>query len=449
MNVSVETLPNCLATLRVEVGPDRIAKTREALVSEYLKGVKVPGFRPGKVPRPLVEKRFHKEITEELESRMVSTALDEAIDQKGLRVIQVQAVEDVKLAPAEGCSFSATVVTVPEFELPSYKGLAVKVPSEAVKDSEVDEALQHLRERMADFVDLKEDRGVQMGDFIVTDYSGTVDGVPVHEKFPKVGPVLSRNEGFWIRMTEEAFFPGFCAQLLGGKAGESRSFEVTVPEDFPVEGFGGQKLRYEVTIKEVKERVLPELDDKFAASMAEGKSLTELRDLVRADLGVQKTRRIRDLKREQVMEALLSQVECELPEGMARAESGRVLQELVRENQARGATEDMLRSNEKELVASASQTARNRLKSSFILSKIAEQEKIGVSREELFNQIAALAQSAQVPLQKMLKDVSKRRLLPQIQSEIRTAKALEVVVSEAAVTVDEADAESSEKPKDA
>jgi trigger factor len=418
------------------VGPERVAKTREELVNKFTKDAKMQGFRPGKVPRIMVEKRFQKEISEELESRMVSNTLEEAIQQKGLKVIQVSNVEDVKLGVSEGLSFTATLVTVPQFELPEYKGIPITVPSDVVTEADVDRALENMRERLADFVDLKEDRGVAMEDFAVVDYKGSLGGAPIHEAFPKVGSILSSNEGFWIRMTDESFFPGFCSNLVGAKAGETRSFDVEVPSDFPVEGFSGQKLHYEVTLKEIKLRVLPELNDEFAGGFVKDKTLSELRDLVRAELEGQRRNEIQGLKRDRAMEYLLSKVECELPEDMARAESSRVLSEVVRENQARGVTQEMLKENEKELVTTASQTARNRLKSSFILSRIAEREEIRVTREELFSRIAAIAKGSEMNFEKAVKEVSKRRLVPQIQSEITTAKALDFVVSAATVTVE-------------
>ena len=436
MNVSVESLPNCLATLRVEVGPERVSQTREELVKQFTKDAKMQGFRPGKVPRIMVEKRFQKEISEELENRMVSSTLEEAIKEKGLKVIQVSNVEDVKLGLSEGLVFTATLITVPEFELPEYKGIPISAPSDVVTEADIDRALENMRERMADFVDLKEDRGIAMEDFAVVDYKGTLGGAPIHEAFPKVGSILSSNEGFWIRMTDESFFPGFCSKLVGAKAGEARSFEVEVPADFPVEGFSGQKLHYEVTLKEIKLRVLPELNDEFAGGFVSGKTLVELRELVRSELEGQRKSEVAGIKRDRAMAYLLAHVECELPEDMARAESNRVLSEVVRENQSRGVTQEMLKENEKELVTTASQTARNRLKGQFILSRIAEREEIRVSREEMFSRIAAIAKGSEITIEKALKEVGKRRLVPQIQSEISTAKALDFVVSAATLTVE-------------
>jgi len=437
MKAVVETLPNCLATLHVEVGPDVVGKTRESLVQEFLKEARIPGFRPGKAPRAVVEKRFQKQIVEDLESRVLNTGLQDAIKEKGLKVLHVQNVDDVKMEAA-GLSFSATLVTVPEFDLPDYKGIAVKVPADVVDEKEVEGTLENLRERQADFTDLAEDRGAVMDDFVVVDYKGTIGGKPVHEAYPKVGAILSQNEGFWLRMTEEAFFPGFCAHLVGAKPGDAREFQIEVPADFPVEGFGGQKLDYSVTVKELKQRVLPELTDEFAAGFLPGKGLSDLREVVRQELESRKKAEIEGAKRDQIMEHLLAKVECELPEDMARAESNRVLREVVQDNQRRGVTQEMLKENEKELVATASQTARNRLKGSFILSRIAELEKMDAKYEEVLGRIANMAQAGGISIEKAVKEVRNRRMLQEIESDIRAAKALDFVVANATVTVSEA-----------
>jgi trigger factor len=433
MNVTVESLPNCLATLRVEVGAPRISQTREKILKDYLQQARIPGFRPGKTPRSLVEKRFAKDIAEQTESDLINDSLNEAIREKGLRVLHVRQVDDVQSQP-ESLSFSATLVTVPEFEMPNYKGLALNLPSTVVKESDVDETIEDLRARRADFVDLSEDRGAAMLDFVIVDYKGTIDGKPVHEVSPKVGEILSQNTGFWIRMTEEAFFPGFCQHLVGARPGEVREFQIEVPADFPVEGFGGQKIDYIVTLKEIKVRVLPELNDAFAESLAAGNTLEGLRGLVRSELESRKKQEIEGVKRDQAMDLLLSQVECELPEDMTRSESNRVLREVVEENQRRGLTQEMLRENEKEIVAAASKTARNRLKGSFILMRIAEVEKIEASNDEMLTRVATIAQRAEMTLEKALKEVRRRQMFQQIQSDIVTAKALDFVVSQATLT---------------
>ena len=349
-------------------------------------------------------------------------------------MLQLANIEDVKIGDDNSMSFTATVVTQPDFTLPNYKGLAVQVPSAEVTDAEIEEAVENLREQAADFTDITEDRGAQMEDFIVVDYQGTIQGKPVHEVFPKAGKPLSGNHDFWIKMTDEAFFPGFCQALVDAKPNDTRNFTIEVPPDFPVEGMPGQKIDYEVTLKAIKQKVLPELNDAFADSVVKGKTLADLRTMAREELERQKKTDAESEKRNQIMRSLLSQVECELPTNLVRQETQRILSEIVRENQTRGVAEEVLKENEKEIVGSAAQNARERIKGTFVLTRIAEQEGLKVTREELFGRIATLAQRYEMTFEKMLKELEKRNALDQIQEEIVTGKVLDFLVANANVT---------------
>lgn len=432
MNVVVEPLPNCLATLRVEVEPERVNKAIDQLLHEFGQSVRVPGFRQGKAPRSVVEKKFKKQIREELEGKLLRESTREAIEEKKLRVLQVTNVEDVQLGEDKRMSFTATVVTQPEFELPNYSGLVLESKSTELTEAEIDESIEALREQAADFADVAE-RAAAMEDYVVVSYEGTVDGKPVHESFPKAGKPLSGNDEFWIKMTDEAFFPGYCAQLVGANPGETREFDIEVPADFPVEGMAGVKIHYKVGLKAIKEKVLPELNDEFAGSVIKGKTLVELRELAREELGRQKVAAVEAAKRNDIMKQLLASFECELPANMVRGETQRILGELVRENQARGVAEEVLKENQKELVGVASQNAREKLKGTFLLLRIAEAEGLRVSREEIFGRIAALAERYKVTFEKMAKDLEKSNGIDQLNEEIITAKTLDFLVSKANV----------------
>ncbi|MES2569157.1 MAG: trigger factor [Verrucomicrobiota bacterium] len=433
MNVVYESLPNCLATLRVEVEPAKVNQAMDQLVKEFGKSAKVPGYRPGKAPRAVVEKKFKKQIREELEGKLLRESTREAIQEKQLRVLQIANVEDVQLAEDNTMSFTATVVIQPQFDLPNYSGLSIELKPTEVTDKEIEESIENLRDQAADFNDVPE-RAAQLEDFVVVDYEGTIDGKPVHEVFPKAGHPLSANQDFWIKMTDEAFFPGYCANLVGALPGETREFDIEVPADFPVEGMPGQKIHYKVTLKSVKEKVLPELNDEFAGTVVKGKSLEELRALAREELGRQKVANVEASKRSQVIKQLLAGVECELPVNMVRNETQRIFSEIIRENQSRGVSEEVIRESQKELIGVASQSAREKLKGTFILLRIAEQENIRASREEIFGRIAALAERYQTPFEKMVKELEKNNALDQIQEEIITAKTLDFLISKASVT---------------
>ena len=435
MNVEFEALPNCVATLKISVLPDAVKKAIGEVTSNYTKHATLPGFRAGKAPRSVVERKFSKQIREEVTKQVLSDGCREAIKDKGLRVLSLSEVEDVVWGEDESLKFSATLVLHPSFDLPDYKGIPVTVPSAEVTDSEIDEALNNLRDQQADFPDVEPARPAAMDDFIVVDYHGTIDGEAVDVKFPKAGKPLAENTDFWIKMTDEAFFPTFCAQLVGANVGETREFDVVVPTDFPVEGMPGMTIHYKVEVKGLKTRTLPELDDAFAAGIAEGKSLNELRIMAREELQRQKHAAVDTAKRNGVMSALLAKIECELPTAMVRNQTQSILQEIVRENQTRGVAEEVIKENESQLVGSAAQSARDRIKGTFVLLRIAEQEKIKVTENELRNRISTLARKYQMPFEKMLKELQKRDSIDQISEEILTGKTLEFVASEATVSI--------------
>jgi len=432
MNVQVENLPNCITTLRVEVPSDKVNQTWESIAGDYARYARIPGYRAGKAPRGIVEKKFQKEIREELQKKLLSESCREAISEKKLRVISVAEVEDVEIGADKTMRFTATLVTAPEFELPEYKGIAVQLKPTEVTEADVDESLENLRNQSADFTDIT-DRELQMEDFAVIDYSATVDGKPLLEVHPKAPKPLSGNKDFWIRMTNEAFFPGFCQQLTGAKPGETRTFELEAPADFPVQELAGQKLTFTVTVNIIKQKLLPELNDEFAAKIVPGKTLAELRELAKDELQKQKEATAEREKRDQVMSHLLSKVECELPQNLVRYETKRILAEIVKENQMRGVTDEMLKENEKQIMGTASQGARERLKGTFILMRIAEAEKISVTREEFKQRMDAMAARYGMTPEKVQKELEKNNALDQVSEEIISGKVLDFLVSNATV----------------
>ncbi len=434
MNVVVENLPNCITTLRIELEAEKVSKVWDAVTGDYTKFAKIPGYRAGKAPKSVIEKKFKKQIREELEKKLLSESCREAISEKKIRVLSLAQIDDVEFAEDKTMKFTATLVTHPDFELPSYKGLVVPMKSTEVTEAEIDESLENLREQAADFTDLSEDRGAQMEDYVVVDYRGTIDGKPVHELFPKAGKPLSGNEDFWIRMTPEAFFPGYAAALVGAKPGETRTFDIDVPAEFPVEGMGGQKIQYVVTLKEIKNKVLPALDDAFADTVAKGKTIAGLREMAREELGRQKVADAEGGKRTAIMSQILSQVECELPVDMVRTQTRRILADIVRENQSRGIADEVLKENEQQILGTAAQNAREQLKGTFVLLRIAEVEGIKPTQQEFNVRIAQLAQRYEMKPAKLLKELEKRNALDQITEEILTAKVLDFLASTASVT---------------
>lgn len=433
MNIVVEKQPKCVATLRVEIPAEEVKGRRNAIVGKYASQARVPGFRPGKAPAAVVTKRFEKEISGELNEALASDAYELAVKQENLKVLDFGQPQNLTTAEDGGVSFDSTLILAPEFTLPEYKGISVTVPPLAVPQEDIDTQLKALQERFADFKTV-EGRALAMGDFAIIDYKSTMDGRPTEEALGKPAGHLSGREGYWVRLDEKAFLPGFAVGLTGLATGDSKDIAITMPEDFPIEGLPGKELVFSVTVKEIKEAVLPELDDAFAAKIADGKTMEELTEIIRSNMEQERKRRIDDLKVNQIADHLANTVECDLPENLVTRETQSQADNMVRQSVQSGMTREELESQQAEIFASAGQQAVSNLRTNFILQEIARAENISVSNNELVNHLAAIAQSRKENPRKFIKEIQRSGQLPSVANSIAIGKAIDFLVGHANVT---------------
>ncbi len=434
MNVEVESLPNCIASMHVELPPEVVTKEWNEVAKSFREFARIPGFRPGKAPQNVVEAKFRKEIQAELTKKLVSETTREAIREKGLKVLSISDVEGVEFTPERSMKFTATLITSPEFELPEYKGIQLKVPPTEVSDQELERALQSLRERHATFSDV-EGRSLELNDFAVIDYLTTLDGKPLLEVEPKAPKMLGGGSDFWIKLDEQTFLKGFSDHLVGMNPGETREFDLAVPSDFPNSELSNRELHFSVTLKSIKSMHLPEITDEFAGQIAKDLTLDQLKETMKLQLGTEKARRVETVKHNQIVAFLSSHVECELPQSYVKDETRRIMSEIVQQNQMRGISEDILRENQKDIISTASRSARERLKANFILGRIAEKEKIEVEAQELSKRVAVLADQYRMKYDKMLSELEEKRMLGQVREEVLMGKVLDFLTSNANVEI--------------
>jgi len=432
MKVEVETQPGSVSTLQIELPPEEVSKEWDAIANSFARFAKIPGYRPGKAPRAVIEKRFRKEIHDELTKKLVSRSYHDAIEQKQLRVVSLTNVEDVQFGDDKSMRFRATVVTAPEFELPEYRNIPVRLPDTRVSEAEVDAALERLREQSADFADVPE-RGLQMEDFAVLDFEGASEGRPISEIAPNASKNLHGGKKFWLHVAPENFLPRFCEQIVGMKGGETRSVQVELPAEFPVAELAGKKADYAVTLNEIKQKVLPAINDAFAARLAPGKTIADLRHMIEHDLEHEKEHEVERAKESQIVKFLHEHTAFDLPLPLLKSETRRALNELVHGNRARGVPDDILKGKEKELVEGAGSLAAHRLKTNFILSRIAEREKIEVSREELDARIREEAARYDISVDKMRKELQEHDGLNGLAEQLLLGKTLDFLKANVSV----------------
>jgi trigger factor len=423
MTVEVENQPHCVATLRIELPPEQVLKEWDAIANNFAQFARIPGYRPGKAPKRVVEAKFRKDIQDELTKKLVSQSYREAVAEKQLRVVALTNLEDVEFGQDRSMRFRATVVTAPEFELPEYKNIPVQTASAKVTEEEINVALERMREQAADFVDVPE-RGLQMGDFAVIDFTGSVDGKAISEITPDASKNLQGGKKFWLHLAPENFLPQFCDQLSGQKREETRSVRVEFPAEFPVMELAGKTADYTVTLREIKQRVLPALDDALAAKLMPDKNLADLRHLLEHQLEHEKEHEIERTKEAQIIKFLHERTQFEIPPSLLTQETRRALAELVQRNRERGIPDDALKTKEKELIEAAGALAANRLKTNFILHRIAESEKIAANREDVAQRIREEAARYNVTPEKMRKELEEHDRLNGLIEEILLGKTL-------------------------
>jgi len=432
MKVEVERQPGSVSTLQIELPPEEVSKEWDAIANSFARFAKIPGYRPGRAPRAVIEKRFRKEIQDELTKKLVSKSYHEAIEQEQLRVASLANIEDVQLGEDKSMRFRAIVVTAPEFELPEYKNISVQLPETKISEPEIDAALERLRDQSADFVDVPE-RGLEMGDFAVIDFEGSSEGKPISEIAPQASKNLHGGKKFWLRLASDNFLPKFCEQVVGQKPGETRAVTVDFATDFPVKELTGKKANYDVTVREIRQKVLPVLDDVFAAKLTPEKTLADLRQIVERDLAHEKEHERERAKEGQVVKYLHERIQFELPPPLLKNETRRILADLVQRNRERGVPDEMLKDNEKELIETAAGLAAYRLKTNFILHRIAERENIKVSREDINARLREEAARYNVPLEKMRKELQEHDGLDALAEQILLGKTLDFLKANVSV----------------
>jgi trigger factor len=434
MNVEVENLPNCIASLRIELPADHVTKEWNKVVREFREVARIPGFRPGKAPSGVVETKFRKQIQEELTKKLISETTSEAIREKGLKVLSISDVDDVEFASDKTMRFTARVITAPEFELPEYKGIPVKVPRMEVTEEEIQKAIEKMRESRATFSDV-EDRALELGDFAIIDYATLVDNQPLLEAYPKVPRMLGGGHDFWVKLDKNTLLEGFSDELAGMRPSETREFDLAVADDYPIREIAGKALHFSVTLKAIKSMQLPEVNDEFASQIRSGFTLDQLRTLLREDMTSEKKRLAETVKHNQIIDYLVSRVECELPQSYVKDETRRIMSEIVLENQRRGITEEVLRENQKDIVNAASRNAKERLKANFILTRIGEKENMDVTAAELKHRVQQLADQYRTTHAKMTAELEEKRATGHVREEVLIGKVLDFLTSNANIEI--------------
>jgi len=430
MKVEVQTPEPCRRRLHIEVPSEDVRHDYEDVVRMFLAEGSISGFRKGKAPRPLIERKYARSIDEEFRRIVVPKSYREAIKQEGLSIVAVVDVENVALDAATGLVCDVSVDVAPDFELPSYEGIPVKREDVSVTDDQVEENVNGIRNRLADFAEAPEGYAAAEGDAVTADYEGMADAQPLASVVPEAGRRASGTDT-WIPVGSEAMvIPGMGGVLAGATVGAVREFDTTFGDEEPVEALRGRTVHYRVTVKGIRRRSIPEVDEAFCKRLGI-ESPQALREVFRTRLEQEAERRDADRRSNEVSEYLLRNTPFDVPRTLVDQETRSTIQQIVQESLRNGVDRERLVEQQAALVETAANAAQRRLKISYILLRIADAEKIEASRGEVDSRIAAIARSRDIPVERARAEIEDRYGIDSLQNDIRANKAMEWLLAHA------------------
>lgn len=423
MKISVQDGKNCEKVLKIEVPTELVEREYEEYYKAISTQAKVPGFRPGKAPRQVLELHYSQQAREAVLKNLISESYRTALKEKSLQPLGYPEIKEVVFENSK-LSYQAKIETRPKIKLGKVTGLSVKKEKKAVKKEDVEAALTRVRESLAQFKAV-EDRAAQLGDSLIVDYVCTVDGKEMEK----------RSED-WIEIREDEFLKGFSTQLIGAKIGEEKEVRISFPEKIGRKEIAGKDGVFKVTIKEIKSKTLPELNDEMAKEAGEFKTLEELRAKIQQDLQANLDHETEVKFEKDLLAELIKQNKVELPDGVVE----RRLQHLVddafqREHQHshnhaghgdHDHSEDGHKKLREKLTGELGGEARRQVHVAFLLDEIAMRENIEVKEEDIKARFETIATQVRQPLENVEKYYAQNDdALEGLNDQIRNEKAIE------------------------
>ena len=431
MNIEIKDVSDTRKNLVVTLDPSEVATEHRAIVAEYAKQARLPGFRPGKAPVAMVEKRYAKEITEEFKSKVVGKAYREGLAESKLEVQSLVDVQEGVIQPGVSAAVTFTVDLRPQFVLPQYKGLQTTTAPTEPTDAEVEAAIQAMRSERADFKPVE--RPAQKGDYLKLSYEGRIgeqavaDLVPDRKIFGQAPQTWEEVDGV------EGLIPGLGTHLAGLEKGSKKEAPIHFAANFHVAELAGKDALYQVEVLEVRERVLPELDETFFKAH-QVDSLAALQTQTRENLKYQKEMENRANQRRQVSEKLAAAVEFAVPESSVESETQQLLRRFIEDNMRRGVPQEAFEQNKNQLYEDARKAATRNARTQLILARIAEEEKLEVKDADVDRFLRVEAMRAGQKPDKFAKELGKDQgRIRAMHQSVLLDKALDFVVSQATV----------------
>ncbi|MCR5508297.1 MAG: trigger factor [Lachnospiraceae bacterium] len=427
MSLQVEKLEHNMAKLTIEASAEEFDKAMTAAYKKNRNKMSVPGFRKGKVPQQMIEKMYGPEVFyEDAANAIIPDAYEKEISEhKEIEVVSQPKIEVTQCEKGKPFIFTAEVALKPTVELGKYKGVKIDKIDREVTDEDVDKEIEKEREANARTISV-EDRPVKDKDMTIIDFEGFVDG----ETFEG-----GKGENYPLTIGSGAFIPGFEDQLIGAKIGEETEVKVTFPEDYQAENLKGKDAVFKVTVHEIKEKELPELDDEFASEVSEFDTLDEYKEDVKKKLTEKKEADAKTKKEDAVIEAIVNDSKMDIPDAMIDTHARQMAQDYAGRLQQQGLSlEQYFQFTGMDMDKFLEQMkpgAKKRIESRLVLEAVAAEEKFEISDEEYEHELERMAEMYQMEAGK-LKEIVSDYEKEQIIEDLKMQKAVDFVTDNAA-----------------
>ena len=426
MSLQVEKLEHNMAKLTIEVSAEEVEKALQAAYLKERSKISLPGFRKGKVPRQMIEKMYGPEVFyDEAANRMISEAYAKAYDESELEIASQPTIDIVQLEKGKSFIFTAEVAVKPEVKLGEYKGLKVDKYSTRVTQKEVDEEIEKVREQHARIVEVT-DRAVADKDDVTLDFEGFVDGVAFEG---------GKGENYPLTIGSGSFIPGFEEQLIGAEIDKEVEVKVTFPEDYHSEDLKGKEAVFKCTVHAIRAKELPEVDDEFASDVSEkAETLDAYRAEVKAQIKERKENEGKAKKEDQAVEQAVANAEIDLPEPMVDLQAKQMADDFARRIMQQGLSVEQYFQftglSEEKMMEELKPQAEKRIRTRLVLEAIVAAENIEVSDERLDEELAKMAESYKMEVEK-LKEFMGENEKKQMKEDMAVQEAITFLVDNA------------------
>jgi trigger factor len=425
MSLQVEKLEGNMAKLTIEVSAEDFEAAVEKAYQKNRNKLNIPGFRKGKAPRKMIEQMYGKEIFfEDAANYAIPSAYAKAVDECTEEIVSQPKIDIEQAEAGKPFVFTAEVALKPEVTLGVYKGVEVEKTDASVTDEEVDAAIERERESSARTVSV-EDRAVQDGDMTTLDFEGFVDGVAFEG---------GKGENYPLTIGSNTFIPGFEEQLIGAELDKEVEVNVTFPEDYQAQELAGKPAVFKCTIKEIKEKQLPDLDDEFASEVSEFETLAEYKESVKKDLEEKKAEEAKLEKEDKVVDAIIAAAKMDIPAAMLETQQRQMAEDFAQRIQMQGISIDQYFQitglTRAAFLEQIKPQAQKRIQSRLVLEAVAKAENMGASDEEYNEEIKKMADAYQMDIEEindMIGEFEKKS----IREDICIRKAADFVVENA------------------